>query len=73
MFRRFSAGQRGAFGAGPWPSGLEAATAVAVPNLIKDLTNFLKDGKPWTPLGLRPSADATIPVLAVGDRGRRPR
>ena len=48
---------------------VEAVTALVVPILIGNLTDFLKDGKPWRPLGLRPSADATIPLLALSHRG----
>lgn len=65
MFRRFSAGQRRSAVGAVALMAVEAATALVVPILIGDLTNFLKDGKPWRPLGLRPSADATIPLLAV--------
>jgi ABC-type multidrug transport system fused ATPase/permease subunit len=65
MFRRFSAGQRRSAVGAVALMAVEAATALVVPILIGDLTNFLKDGKPWRPLGLRLSADATIPLLAV--------
>ena len=45
---------------------LDAATAVAVPNLIKYLTDFL-DSKQQLPtvLGFTPSVQATVPVIAA--------
>jgi ABC-type multidrug transport system fused ATPase/permease subunit len=45
---------------------LEAATAVAVPDLIKRLTDFLVAGRPPRVLGFTPSVEATIPVIAAG-------
>src|SRR5947209_17631160 len=44
---------------------IDAATAVAVPNLIKYLTDFLNKQTPPTVLGFTPSAEATVPVIAV--------
>src|SRR4051812_6562335 len=45
---------------------IDAATAVAVPNLIKYLTDYLVSGLRPSLLGFTPSADATIPVIAAG-------
>src|SRR3954454_15428838 len=45
---------------------IDAATAVAVPNLIKYLTDYLVSGLRPSLLGFIPSADATIPVIAAG-------
>ena len=44
---------------------LEAATAVAVPDLIKRLTDFLIDDRRPSLLGFTPSVDATIPLIAL--------
>src|SRR5947209_19272648 len=44
---------------------IDAATAVAVPNLIKYLTDFLNKQTPPTVLGFTPSAEATVPVIAA--------
>jgi ABC-type multidrug transport system fused ATPase/permease subunit len=66
MFRRFTTGQRRAFLFATLLLALEAVTAVAVPDLIKHLTNFLKDDVRPTVFGFTPSLEATIPLIAAG-------
>ncbi|MFP5346748.1 MAG: ABC transporter ATP-binding protein [Actinomycetes bacterium] len=66
LFRHFSTGQRRSFLFAAVLLSLEAATAVAVPDLISHLTNFLKDDVRPTILGFTPSVGATVPLIAVG-------
>jgi ABC-type multidrug transport system fused ATPase/permease subunit len=66
MFARFTLGQRRAFVLAAVMLALEAVTAVAVPDLIKHLTDFLNAGVRPSWFGFRPSADATILVIAAG-------
>jgi ABC-type multidrug transport system fused ATPase/permease subunit len=66
LFARFTAGQRRAF---VYATGLlvfAAATAVAVPSLIQVLTDFLVTQARPSPFGWKPSARATVPLIAVG-------
>ncbi|WP_448614951.1 ABC transporter transmembrane domain-containing protein [Modestobacter sp. URMC 112] len=65
LFGRFTAGQRWAFVVATAFLALEAATAVAVPDLIKRLTDFLIDDRRPSLLGFTPSIDATIPLIAL--------
>src|SRR5688572_8554892 len=65
LFGRFTVGQRRAFVFATAWLALEAATAVAVPDLIKRLTDFLIDDRRPNLLGFTPSDDATIPLIAV--------
>ena len=65
LFGRFTVGQRRAFVFAAGLLGINAVTAVAVPNLIKNLTDFLVGDRRPTLLGFTPSEDATIPVIAV--------
>ena len=65
LFGRFTAGQRRAFVFATAWLALEAATAVAVPDLIKRLTDFLIDNRRPSLLGFTPTADATIPLIAL--------
>jgi ABC-type multidrug transport system fused ATPase/permease subunit len=66
LLRRFTVGQRRAFVSAAVLLALEAATAVAVPDLIKHLTDFLVTGRPPRVLGFTPSVEAAIPVIAAG-------
>jgi ABC-type multidrug transport system fused ATPase/permease subunit len=66
LFRRFTVGQRRAFVFAAVLLALEAVTAVAVPDLIKHLTDFLVAGRRPSVLGFAPSVEATIPVIAAG-------
>ncbi|HEV7187230.1 MAG TPA: ABC transporter transmembrane domain-containing protein [Blastococcus sp.] len=65
LFGRFTAGQRRVFLYAVLLLTVDAVTAVAVPNLIKNLTDFLVSDHRPSLLGFTPSADATIPVIAV--------
>ncbi|TFV68944.1 ABC transporter ATP-binding protein [Blastococcus sp. CT_GayMR19] len=65
LFGRFTVGQRRAFVFATAWLALEAATAVAVPDLIKRLTDFLIDDRRPSLLGFTPSLDATIPLIAL--------
>ena len=65
LFGRFTVGQRRAFVSAAALLGLEAATAVAVPDLIKHLTDFLVADRRPSLLGFTPSVQATIPVIAA--------
>ena len=60
MFGRFTLGHRRAFASAFVLLAVEAATAVAVPDLIKKLTDFLKDGIRPGYFGWTVSADAAI-------------
>src|SRR3954467_7473092 len=65
LFGRYTHGQRRAFVFAAALLALAAATAVAVPDLIKNLTDFLVSEQRPSLLGFTPSAGATIPVIAV--------
>jgi ABC-type multidrug transport system fused ATPase/permease subunit len=65
LFGRFTVGQRRAFLYAAVLLALAAATAVAVPDLIKNLTDFLIDHREPTLLGFTPSVETTIPVIAA--------
>ena len=65
LFGRFTAGQRWAFVVATAFLSLEAATAVAVPDLIKRLTDFLIDDRRPSLFGFTPAADSTIPLIAL--------
>ena len=65
LFARFTAGERRSFLIATLLLVVDALTAVAVPNLIKYLTDFLTNDRTPTLLGLSPSHDATIPVIAA--------
>ena len=65
LFGRFTVGQRRAFVFATAWLALEAATAVAVPDLIKRLTDFLIGDQRPSLLGFTPSADATVPLIAL--------
>ncbi|MGZ4508268.1 MAG: ABC transporter transmembrane domain-containing protein [Blastococcus sp.] len=65
LFGRFTVGQRRVFLFAVLLLTVDAATAVAVPNLIKNLTDFLVAHHRPTMLGFTPSAEATVPVIAV--------
>jgi hypothetical protein len=56
LFGRFTVGQRRAFVVATLLLALEAITAVAVPDLIKHLTDFLNVGRSPSVLGFTPSA-----------------
>lgn len=64
LFGRFTVGHRRAFGYALLLLGLDAVTAVAVPDLIRKLTDFLVAGKPPSLFGFAPPHDAAIPVIA---------
>ena len=66
LFAHFTVGQRRAFVSGSALLALEALTAVAVPDLIKHLTDFLSAGERPSYFGFTPSVDATILVIAGG-------
>ena len=66
LFGRFTVGQRRSFVFAVAFLALEAATAVAVPDLIKRLTDFLIGDTRPSLLGFTPSVDATIPLVARG-------
>ena len=66
LFARFTRGQRRAF---VWAFGflaIEAATAVAVPDLISKLTNFLQDDLEPTYGQFTVPADIAVYVIAAG-------
>jgi ABC-type multidrug transport system fused ATPase/permease subunit/aminoglycoside phosphotransferase (APT) family kinase protein len=65
MFRQYSAGQRKSFVGAILLMAVEAATAIVVPIIIGDLTEFLVKGKPWEHLGLTAPEDITIPLFAA--------
>ena len=65
MFRQYSAGQRKSFVGAILLMAVEAATAIVVPIIIGDLTEFLVNGKPWEHLGLTAPEDITIPLFAA--------
>jgi ABC-type multidrug transport system fused ATPase/permease subunit len=65
LFRRFTAGQRRAFLYAAVMLALAAVTAVAVPDLIKELTDFLINQRRPTLVRFTPSVEATTPVIAV--------
>src|SRR4051794_4864837 len=65
LFGRYTHGQRRAFVFAAALLALAAATAVAVPDLIKNLTDYLVSEQRPTLLGFTPSDDATIPLIAV--------
>ena len=66
LFARFTVGQRRAFVYATMLLAIEAVTAVAVPDLIKNLTDFLSADQLPSVLGFTPSAEAAIPVIAGG-------
>ncbi|WP_448621970.1 ABC transporter transmembrane domain-containing protein [Geodermatophilus sp. URMC 65] len=66
MFGRFTAGQRRAFVFATVLLALEAVTAIAVPDLISKLTDFLNIGKLPEWFGFVPPVEATIVVIAAG-------
>jgi ABC-type multidrug transport system fused ATPase/permease subunit len=66
LFARFTVGQRRAFVYATMLLAIEAVTAVAVPDLIKNLTDFLTADQLPSVLGFTPSAEAAIPVIAGG-------
>ena len=65
LFGRFTVGQRRALLAATALLALEAVTAVAVPDLIKHLTDFLDVGRRPSLLGFTPPVEATITVIAA--------
>ena len=65
LFGRFTVGERRTFLFATLLLALEAATVVAVPDLIKRLTDFLIDDRRPTLLGFTPTVDATIPLIAL--------
>src|SRR3954471_23216993 len=65
LFGRYTHGQGRAFVFAAALLALAAATAVAVPDLIKNLTDYLVSEQRPTLLGFTPSVDATVPVIAV--------
>jgi ABC-type multidrug transport system fused ATPase/permease subunit len=65
LFGRFTRGQRRAFVLAAAMLAVDAITAVAVPDLIKNLTDFLTTERRPTLLGFTPSVEATIPVIAA--------
>ena len=66
MFGRFTVGQRRAFVFAAALLALEAATAVAVPDLISKLTDFLNEGRSPSWFGFTAPADTAIHVIAAG-------
>ena len=66
LFAHFTVGQRRAFVSGSALLALEAVTAVAVPDLIKNLTDFLTAGERPSYFGFTPSVGATVLVIAGG-------
>jgi len=65
MFRQYSAGQRKSFVWAILLMVVEAATAIVVPIVIGDLTEFLVKGRPWSHLGVQAPKDITIPLFAA--------
>jgi ABC-type multidrug transport system fused ATPase/permease subunit len=65
LFGRFTVGQRRAFVFAVVLLALDAITAVAVPDLIKRLTDFLVAHRRPSLLGFTPSVEATVPVIAL--------
>ena len=66
LFGRFTVGQRRAFASAFVLLAIEAITAVAVPDLIKKLTDFLKDGILPRYFGVTVPDSAAIYVIAAG-------
>src|SRR3954454_10790029 len=66
MFGRFTHGHRRVFAYAAVALAVVAATAVAVPNLLEILTNFLTNGSRPSVLGFSPSAELTVPLIAAG-------
>src|SRR4051812_9284670 len=64
LFAQFTHGQRRAFLIAAGLLALEALTAVAVPDQIKNLTNYLNSGQRPTVFGFTPSDGTTILVIA---------
>jgi ABC-type multidrug transport system fused ATPase/permease subunit len=65
MFRQYSAGQRRSFVWAVLLMAVEAATAIVVPIVIGDLTNFLMRGRPWSHFGVQAPKEITIPLFAA--------
>ena len=65
LFGRFTTGQRRAFAYAAVLLAVAASTAVAVPALIEELTDFLVDEDRPTLLRFTPSDEATVPVIAA--------
>ena len=66
LFGRFTVGHRRAFASAFVLLAIEAITAVAVPDLIKKLTDFLKDGILPRYFGVTVPDSAAIYVIAAG-------
>jgi ABC-type multidrug transport system fused ATPase/permease subunit len=66
LFARFTRGQRRSFVLAILLLAVEAATAVAVPDLISKLTNFLNDDLVPTYFGFEVPEDSAIYVIAAG-------
>src|SRR5688500_502035 len=66
LFGRFTVGQRRSFVFAAVLLALEALTVVAVPDLLKKLTDFLTEGKNPSWLGFAAPADIAIYVIAGG-------
>src|SRR4051812_45965904 len=64
LFGRFTVGQRRAFVFAAVLLAIEALTEVAVPDLIKQLTDFLVAHRLPRVLGFTPSVEAAVPVIA---------
>ena len=65
MFRQYSAGQRKSFVGAILLMAVEAATAIVVPVVIGDLTEFLVQDKPWSHFGVQAPQDITIALFAA--------
>ena len=65
LFARFTVGQRRAFAYATVLLVFAAVTAVAVPGLIQVLTDFLVAKARPSLFGWKPSAGATVPLIAV--------
>lgn len=65
IFRQYSAGQRRSFVGAILLMAVEAATAIVVPVVIGDLTEFLVKGKPWRHFGVAAPQDITIALFAA--------
>ncbi|HET6859548.1 MAG TPA: ABC transporter ATP-binding protein, partial [Streptomyces sp.] len=66
LFGRFTVGQRRSFVFAAVLLALEALTVVAVPDLLKKLTDFLTEGKNPSWFGFAAPADIAIYVIAGG-------
>ncbi|MBB3086235.1 ABC transporter ATP-binding protein [Geodermatophilus sabuli] len=66
LFARFTAGQRRVFLYATLLLALEAVTAVAVPDLISKLTDFLVDDEEPSWFGFTAPTDAAVYVIAAG-------